>query len=102
MKNDGWTGLNPRPGMGSRITRTGEGAEYVPPANSAPMKTRDSIFLWEVGWLKISIVGSFGDPRLISSRPKNSKLKIYPKFCKNADLRVFRTGRKTIIARSDL
>ena len=44
--------VNPRPGMGSRITRTGRGGGRIcPPANSAPMKARITKFLWEVGWL---------------------------------------------------
>ena len=42
----------------------GGGAES---ANSAPMKAKITKFLWEVGWLKISIMCNFGDPRSISS-----------------------------------
>ena len=80
--------------------REGGGAESVPPANSAPMKAEITKFLWEVGWLKISIMRNFGDPRSISSEKKIKFQKI-PKFCKNADLRVFSSGRKTIIARND-
>ena len=40
--------LNPRPGIGSRITRK---ESTLPPANSAPMKARITKFLLEVGWL---------------------------------------------------
>ena len=45
----------------------GGGAESAPPANSAPMKARITKCLWEVDWLKISIMCNFGDPRSISS-----------------------------------
>ena len=38
--------INPRTGMGFRITRPGRGAESaLPPANSAPMKARIPIFM---------------------------------------------------------
>ena len=44
----------------------GGGQNLPPPANSAPMKARITKFLWEVGWLNISIMCNFGDPRTIS------------------------------------
>ena len=89
--------------MGSRITRTGRGGEgkICPPANSAPMNARITNFLWEVGWLKISVMCDFGDPRSISWGNKKSNLKKKPKFCEKADLRAFSSGRKTIIGRND-
>ena len=41
----GLSRFNPRPGMGSRITRTGRGQNLTPtPANSAPMKARITKF----------------------------------------------------------
>ena len=44
------------------------GGQNLPPANSAPMKARITKFLWMIGWLKISIMCNFYDPRSISSR----------------------------------
>ena len=41
-----WVQFNPRPGIGSRITRAGGGGggRICPPANSAPIKARITIF----------------------------------------------------------
>ena len=51
--------------------REGGGRNLPFPANSAPMKAGISNFLWEVVWLKISIVCNVDNPRLISSRSIN-------------------------------
>ena len=47
------------------------GGRICPPANSAPMNVRITKCLWEVGWLMISIMCNFGDPRLITWGIKN-------------------------------
>ena len=56
--------FNPRPGMGSRITRHGRGGQNLPPppANPAPMKARITEILWKVVWSNVSKMCNFGDP----------------------------------------
>ena len=54
--------------------RAMEGGQSLPPppVNSAPMKARITKFLWKMVWSKFSKTCTFGDPRSISSRSKNS------------------------------
>ena len=53
---------------GPELRARERGQNQPTPAISAPMKARITKFLWKVGWLKISIMCNFGDPRSISSR----------------------------------
>ena len=94
--------INPRPGMGIRITLTGSLGRICPPpppANSAPMKARITKFLWAVVWLKISISCNFGDPRSISSRSNTFQFSSFI-LCKSAYFRFFMSRRKTFIERA--
>ena len=79
--------------LGSELrAREGEGGggqNLTFSANPAPMKARISKFLWEVVWLKISIVCHVVSPKLISLRPNKFESKKILNFVENAYLHFF-------------